>query len=126
MTTTYSEGTLRHAERRGSYLDLLERVRRAGAGKLKGKYAGLSWNDVYRAAEKLDERRDTERFTSAIFDRIFAVTMERIRQENEVKAKLAGRVLFVKSFPTTARVAAKKPRMTDEQLRATACRLSRL
>lgn len=111
-----------------SYLALLEGLRQAGAGKLKGKYASLSWNDLYKAAERLDDQRGTSRLSTAIFDRIFALTLDKARNEMVLKSMLAGgRVLFV-TPPCMAKFTAKPASakaMTDAQLRAVARRLAR-
>ncbi|VTU14352.1 hypothetical protein [Variovorax sp. RA8] len=120
--TTFSKGRPGRIEYLGAYRDLVEGMRRVSAAKVGGKYAGVTWGDVRRAAERLDEQRiTTGRYSAAIFEKILSLTLA--RAQAEAKAKRT-RVVFVKSLiPTAAHATAKKP-LTDQELRAIARRLS--
>jgi hypothetical protein len=125
MTTTSSKGPLGRIGQRDAYRDLLEGMRRASAEKVGGKYKdkGITWDDVYRAAEKLDEQRVTERYSNTIFNRILTLTLDRARRE--AKAKRTRDVFVKSSILTAAHATAKKP-LTEQELRAIARRLSLL
>ncbi|MDR6855298.1 hypothetical protein [Variovorax guangxiensis] len=119
--TTSSKGRPGRIGYLGAYRDLVEGMRRVSAAKVGGKYARVTWDDVRRAAERLDEQRITGRYSAAIFEKILSLTLARAQEEAKAKRT---RVVFVKSsIPTAAHATARK-RLTDKELRAIARRLS--